>query len=467
MPQGLLATALSLALYLSGVTGPGGSGANSPGQAPPTPVPPAPPAPATPAVPAGGTVTSSLGATLTIGQRVGVTGTQVNLRAQPENGAPVTARVSRGTGATLESAGRGWAKLRLDTGESGWVPDWLLDPHPRFAPAPGSSGSASSSPANLPGGKLVYGYYTVNFPGDLDSYNSLAVNGHRLDGIIPFLFTLEANGQVTGLHNQPAMALAKQRGLTTLALVHNLSGPWFSGSVAHSVLGNWANRSRAVSSIVSLVKSFGYDGVNLDLEAVPSYDRAALTAFVRDLSQALKPLGKLVTISVPAKTYDDPRNSWTGAYDYAALGQYVDLMMLMAYDEHFTKGPAGPIASAPWVDSVAAYAASQVPASKLILGVAGYGYDWSGWGQARAVSYADAIALARRYGRTVQWSASAQSPYFTYYRGGSQHTVWFESADSLLSKLKIVEQRGLRGIALWRLGFEDPRLWNVIGSRWG
>lgn len=449
MSQGLLATALSLALYLSGVTGPAGTPAQN-GTVPP-------------AAPSGDRVTTSLGTTLMLGQRVGVTGTQVNLRSAPDNAAPITARASRGTGATLERAGNGWARLRLDSGESGWVADWLLDSHPRFVPSTNTSSPAQSK---LSGGKLVYGYYTVNFPGDTDSYDVLVSNGHRLSGIIPFLFTMDASGKVTGLHNQAAMAAAKERGLTTLALVHNLSGPWFSGSLAHSAIGNWTNRSRAVSSIANLVLTYGYDGVNIDLEAVPSYDRAALTAFLRDLSQALRPAGKLVTISVPAKTYDDPRNSWSGAYDYAALGQVVDLMMLMTYDEHFTDGPPGPVASVGWVDSVAAYAASQVPPAKLILGVPGYGYDWASWGKAMAVSYDQAVSLARRYGRSVQWSASAQSPYFTYYKNGAQHTVWFESADSLLPKLKVVEQRGLKGVALWRLGFEDSRFWTLVGSRW-
>jgi spore germination protein YaaH len=353
----------------------------------------------------------------------------------------------------------------LDSGERGWVPDWLLDAHPRFVPPPGGNPSTPLPPP-FSGKRLVYGYYTVNFPGDSESYDSMIANSQRLTGVIPFLFTLESNGNVTGLHNRAAFTAAKERGLTALALVHNLSGPWFSSSVAHSVLSNWVNRSRAVTSIANLVKTYGYDGVNIDLEAVPPYDRAALTAFMRDLSQALRPLGKLVTISIPAKTYDDPKNSWTGAYDYAALGQHVDLMMLMTYDEHYAKGPAGPIASARWVDAVASYAAGQVPPTKLILGLAGYGYNWPGRGKAKAVSYEDAVALARRYGRTIQWSSAAQSPYFTYYRNGSSHTVWFESADSLSHKLKIVEQRGLRGVALWRLGFEDPRFWTLVGSRW-
>ncbi|MGE5552759.1 MAG: glycosyl hydrolase family 18 protein [Betaproteobacteria bacterium] len=465
MPQGLIATALSLALYLSGVTGPSGATLST-GGVPPEPATAAPSAPASSAAPSGTQVKSSLGATLTIGQRVGITGTQVNLRSTPDNGAPIVAQLTRGSGATLEGVSNSWARLRLDSGESGWVPDWLLDSSPRFVPSP-SGDSSTSLPSRLSGKRLVYGYYTVNFPGDTDSYNSMIANSWGLTGIIPFLFTLESNGNVTGLHNRAALAAAKERGLTTLALVHNLSGPWFSSSVAHAALSNWVNRSRAVKSIANLVTTYGYDGVNIDLEAVPSYDRNALTSFMRDLSQALRPLGKLVTISVPAKTYDDRRSSWSGAYDYAALGQYVDLMMLMAYDEHYTKGPAGPIASSPWVDAVASYAASQVSPSKLILGLAGYGYDWSSTGSAKAVSYSDAIALAKRYGRTIQWHTGSQSPYFTYYRSGSQHTVWFESADSLAYKLKIVEQRGLRGVALWRLGFEDPRFWSVIGSRWG
>ncbi|MGE5508087.1 MAG: glycosyl hydrolase family 18 protein [Chitinophagales bacterium] len=460
MTQGVIATVLSLALYLSGVTGPSGSPAPSTAYPAGSNAAPAYTEPA-PSAPEGQRVTSSLGTTFTIGQRVGLTGTQVNLRVSPDNSSVIAAKASRGTGATLLDAGNGWAKLRLDTGETGWVSDWLVDSHAPVAPA----GTTSSGSLKLSPGKVVFGYYTVNFPGDTDSYTSMVANAKRLTGIIPFLFTLDSSGKVTGLHNQAAMAAAKERGLSNIALVHNLSGPWFSSSVIHGALSNPVNRSRAVANIVSLVRTYGYDGVNIDFESVPSYDRSALTAFMGELAQGLHPYGKLVSISVPAKNYDQPGNSWSGAYDYQALGKIVDLMMLMTYDEHFTSGPAGPVASKQWVDSVASYAVSQVSPQKVVLGVPAYGYDWSGYGKAAAVGYDDAMALARRYGRTVQWSSSAGAPYFTYYKNGSTHTVWFESADSLLPKLDIVQRYGLKGIAIWRLGFEDNRIWNVLGQR--
>lgn len=460
MTQGVIATVLSLALYLSGVTGP--SGSSTPAAAYPTGS-EAAPAYSEPVAeaPDGQRVTTSLGTSLTIGQRVGLTGTQVNLRVSPDNSSTLTGKTAKGAGATLVDAGNGWAKLRLDTGETGWVADWLVDSHAPALPA----GSASAAGTKLSPGKVVFGYYTVNFPGDTDSYTSLTANSKHLTGIIPFLFTLDSSGRLTGLHNEAAMAAAKARGLSNIALVHNLSGDWFSSSVIHAALSNPVNRARAVSNITSLVRTHGYDGVNIDFESVPSYDRAALTAFMAELSQKLRPYGKLVTISVPAKTYDQPGNSWSGAYDYKALGQSVDLMMLMTYDEHYTGGPAGPIASKPWVQSVAAYAVSQVPAQKVVLGVPAYGYDWPSSGKASAVGYDGAMSLARKYGRTVKWSSSAGAPYFTYYKNGSQHTVWFESADSLGPKLDIVQRYNLKGIAIWRLGFEDNRIWSVLGQR--
>ena len=40
--------------------------------------------------------------------------------------------------------------------------------------------------------------------------------------------------------------------------------------------------------------------------------------------------------------------------------------------------------------------------------------------------------------------------------------VWFESADSMSAKLKLVKKHDLGGIAIWRLGQEDAGYWKVI-----
>ena len=95
----------------------------------------------------------------------------------------------------------------------------------------------------------------------------------------------------------------------------------------------------------------------------------------------------------------------------------------------------GAIASIGWVRSVVAYATTVIPKSKILLGTAAYGYDWSSSGT-KAYGIASVYNLAASNGATIKWDSNAQSPYFTYTDGnGTSHTVWFENAQSLNYKL--------------------------------
>ncbi len=132
----------------------------------------------------------------------------------------------------------------------------------------------------------------------------------------------------------------------------------------------------------------------------------------------------------------------------------------MAYDEHTRRSPAGPIAGYPWVQAVARYAASQIPAAKLTLGLPGYGRDWSG-GTARTLTRDQAMALARRVGVTPRWDRSAREYTFSYRAHGVRHTVWFPGTRGVLERDRLARSLGL-GSALWAAGLEPSDLWRTL-----
>ena len=133
-----------------------------------------------------------------------------------------------------------------------------------------------------------------------------------------------------------------------------------------------------VASIVALTEREHYAGIDLDYENLHAGDRQAFTTFVTRLARALHARGKVLSVAVFAKTTNagtDPRNL---AQDYAAIGRAADQVRLMAYDYHWASSPPGPVAPISWVRAVLRYARTQIPASKIILGVPLYGYDWVG-----------------------------------------------------------------------------------------
>lgn len=126
----------------------------------------------------------------------------------------------------------------------------------------------------------------------------------------------------------------------------------------------------------------------------------------------------------------------------------------------------GPIASIGFVRSVLDYATTVIPPHKIKLGMAVYGYDWEvSQGMPRSLTYRQAVELAQRHGVTIVYDEEAQEPTFEYTINGNRHIVWFENARSFSAKLDLVFEYNLAGIAVWRLGQEDPRIWLVIRNR--
>lgn len=302
----------------------------------------------------------------------------------------------------------------------------------------------------LPEG-MVLGYFYD--PGNAPSaYVMLEHYLPVLTGIIPFWYQINANGSISGSTEPDVLRLAEAHNLWTFALVENMAGQAIFGPLLNSPTA----RARAIDNMLTLVESNGYDGVNLDWEGIAPQERQQFTTFVQQLSRTFHRHGYYVTLSVPAETANQPQNSWTGAYNYEALGKACDLLMIMAYDQHYAGGSPGPIASASWVKKVLDYTIHVVSPQKVILGIPGYGYDWSGQGPAAALTYEQAKTLAQQYG------VSSTSNHFVYYQNGQLHSVWFENTASLLSNVKLVSGYELRGIALWRLGIEDPKIWDFL-----
>ncbi len=179
-----------------------------------------------------------------------------------------------------------------------------------------------------------------------------------------------------------------------------------------------------------------------------------MVLLIRELAAKLHSVGLLVTQSVPV---DDP------AYDLARLGALNDYLMVMVYDEHYQTGPPGPVASTAWFDAQVARVVIRVPREKVIIGVGNYGYDWvAGRQSATPVTFADVMTLARSHRASVVWEVSAGNPRLRYQHGSERHDVWFLDAVTALNEAHSITASGVRGVALWRLGAEDPGVWRVL-----
>ncbi|MEW6574686.1 MAG: glycosyl hydrolase family 18 protein [Bacillota bacterium] len=322
-----------------------------------------------------------------------------------------------------------------------------------------------SSSRRLPaknGGKVVFGYYPVDYPEDKTAFNSLSSFGKDISAVGFFTARLDYQGNLSGAVPADGLAVANSNGIKSLLVVHNCRDGRFDPEVVHHILTNRELEKRLTAEILRLLNANRLSGLNIDFENIPPSDRSLFNGFLQRLADTLRPTGFLLTVAVAAKTYDNPNNSWNGAFDYRAIGRICDYVVLMTYDEHWSGGPPGPVSSIPWITRVLNYAVGVIPKDKVLLGIPAYGYDWTSKGS-RVVRWTQVDRLINQYGwDKVSWDNNACCPCLQYWEGGIKHQVWFENEYSLKIKLDQVKKYGLAGISVWRLGFEDTVFWRTV-----
>jgi spore germination protein YaaH len=207
-----------------------------------------------------------------------------------------------------------------------------------------------------------------------------------------------------------------------------------------------------------------YDGLSLDFEAGAAEDRDAYSAFVAALAQRLHARGKSLSVAASAKTRDDPGHPRSGFYDYPALAKAADHVVVMAWGLHWTTSGPGPSDDIRWVTNVAAYVRGLGTPRKFILGTPFYATDWpqgAGPGKpAQALEFDDLRQRLAATRATVEHDPASDSFHARYSdAAGVPHDIWYGDAGTTSRRIRLASAHGLGGIAFWRLGREDQRLW--------
>ena len=239
-----------------------------------------------------------------------------------------------------------------------------------------------------------------------------------------------------------------------LPMVQNaIDGQWDGPGMA-ALLHDPAARSKALDRIGAMLAAVDAHGVFFDFEDLPPASQRDYLTFLKEARARFAPHGWLITLAVPVD------NSEWNLGAYAAVA---DKLFLMAYDEHYQGGPAGPIASLPWLMRMVAKASRGIDPDKLVVAVGNYAYDWADNGPTDADSVEEAWLKARESGAQPVFDAASGNSHFAYVEGPTHHEVWLTDAVTAYDQLAALQKAGFRQLALWRLGTEDPSFWQLFG----
>jgi peptidoglycan/xylan/chitin deacetylase (PgdA/CDA1 family) len=134
------------------------------------------------------------------------------------------------------------------------------------------------------------------------------------------------------------------------------------------------------------------------------------------------------------------------------------------HDENSEVDPPGPIASQPWFDGWLQTILAYGKPSQWVVAIGSYGYDWAqGQEEAHTLGFADVLTRAGRAGLyDCRSRQPVYNPHFSYMDGDTEHTVWFLDGVTFFNQVCSARRLHAGGIAVSRLGTEDPAIWQVL-----
>lgn len=302
---------------------------------------------------------------------------------------------------------------------------------------------------------LVFGYY---MPWDAPSRRSLEDHAEALDWLAPGLATVTGRDHQFAYEKDVAMhrilgGARKRPQLMPMVQNARTDGQW-DGRETARLLADATARRRLLDQVEAMVSAEGGRGVMFDLEALPIGAHRDYLSFLTEVRARFSGRGWKVALAAPVADPD---------WDLKAYGRAADYVVLMAYDEHWMGGTPGPIASQPWFAKVVARAVANTGPEKAIVAIGSYAYDWSE-GRTEPMSVADAWQLAQQADTKPQFDTSSGNFHFDYRKSQKIHNVWMLDAVSAANQRQAIDCTGAAGVALWRLGSEDPGVWSVLAG---
>ena len=366
---------------------------------------------------------------------------------------------------------------------------------------PSNSANVNTTPRKILTGWIPYYGMSTSLP-------TAVANADLINEVMPFWYTLKLNSKtkapyILDLYTPGNPSIAIDVPLTTMRNAGFKIIPTITDGtdklVLAKLLAKSSDRANVIKSIMDLVMSKNFDGIDLDFEGFAFVDGTASwpttkpnwVLLVKELSAALHAKGRILSVTVPVHFPLTEKQKGYTVYAWEEIAQSIDRLRIMTYD--YSTGKPGPIGPISWVERTVQYAISVMPATKVYIGLAGYGRDWvikvdgicpsnvskvvSTSAKAATFVMRNAATLASTYGVTPTYDEQYQEATFTYqktYNGNNAsgqvtsctatRTAWYQNPASYLARAKLVAKYRLGGLAEWTMGMEEQSATDGIRS---
>jgi peptidoglycan/xylan/chitin deacetylase (PgdA/CDA1 family)/spore germination protein YaaH len=298
------------------------------------------------------------------------------------------------------------------------------------------------------------GFYV---PWEDSSIAALQRHVNDLDWVVPAW--LEVLGPNHQLHIDPdpdgraIIANATHRPKVLPMLQNAEDGVWY-GQDAAAMLHSASARTQLLNQLETFIARGKWDGMFFDLESLPASAQSDYLQLLKEARVRFARHGWLIAVAAPVGDAD---------WNLPAFAAVADRTFLMLYDEHWPEGQPGPIASQGWFVDMLGRELARLPISKVAVAIGSYAYDWPDQGTADPQTIEEALLSAHDSDTVPTFDPVSGNTTFEYAEEGTTHRVWMLDAASVNNQLKAARAMGVSAVGLWRLGSEDPSVWQFFG----
>lgn len=313
--------------------------------------------------------------------------------------------------------------------------------------------------------KICLGWHAIYADSGNASLDEVTANAASLTVIAPTWFSINDNsGTLRSFAAASYVERAHEKGLEVWGVVDDFNYKNDTGSdiSLNEVLSATTSRTNLIEQILQGAADSGMDGINIDFENVNETCGEDFIQFLRELSIRCRKEGLVLSVDnyVP---YD-----FNSYYDLEEQGVLVDYVIIMGYDEHWAGSPeAGSVASLGYVKYGIEKAEEMVPHNKIVNALPFYTRLWKTEGTtvtSEAYPMTTVEKVLSDNDMESWWDEETSQNYAEARQGDTLYQMWIEDAQSIGAKLTLMQGHDLGGVAAWRLGFEPPVVWDLIGA---
>ncbi len=376
---------------------------------------------------------------------------------------PVLKEIPKGETVEILEKMETWCKVKTEEGLIGYVELKRLEGERTEQETPVTDYAEPVYKSISLDGKVCLGWHSIGGVGGNSTLEEMVVNAKGMNVISPTWFSLIDNeGNFRSFAQSDYVARAHRYGLQVWAAFDDFNYHNETGKEVDmvTVLSSTEQRQSLAKRIADAVSEVGADGLNIDFERIGSESAPHFIQFLRELSVECRERGLILSVDnyVPL--------DYRSYYRFDVQGKVADYVIIMGYDEHYRgSGDPGSVASIDFVMQGINKTLESVPNNKVINAIPFYTIVWTTKGAQVTDEYLtlnNTADFLKRVGREPEWDDKTCQNYLEWTSGEKTYSVWLEDEQSILTKLNFMSNSELAGVAVWRLGYGTPSVWELL-----